>query len=78
MLLFDVESLFTNIPLDKTIDTISKKVYDEKVIKTTKELFYLCTKHVHFTFDGEIHIECDGIAMGTALGPLLANIFMTA
>ena len=42
---FDVKSLFMNVPLNKTIDTILKKVYDEKVIKTTipkssmKELF---------------------------------------
>ena len=27
---FDVENLFTNVPLDKTIDFIVKKVYDKK------------------------------------------------
>ena len=84
MVSFDVKNLFTNVPLDKTIEIILKKVYDEKVIKTTihkpimKELLYLCTKHVHFMFNGEIYIQCDGVAMGSPLGPLLANIFMIA
>ena len=42
-----------------------------------KELLFLCTKHVHFTYNGEIYIQVDGVAMGSPLGPLLANIFMT-
>ena len=29
MIFFDMESLFTNAPLDKTIDFILEKVYDE-------------------------------------------------
>ena len=41
-----------------------------------KQLLYLCTKHVHFKFNNEIYIQCDGVAMGSPLGPLLANIFM--
>lgn len=82
MLPLDVKSLLTNAPLDKTIHIILKKVYDEKNIKTTipisimKELFYVCTKYVHFIFNGEIYIQCDGLAMGSPLGLLLANIFM--
>ena len=32
MISFDVKSLFTNVPLDKTIGYILKKVYDEKKI----------------------------------------------
>ena len=34
MISFDVKSLFTNVPLDKTIDYILKKVYNEKKIQT--------------------------------------------
>ena len=41
-----------------------------------KELLYLCTKHVHFKFYNKIYIQCNGVAMGSPLGPLLANIFM--
>ena len=35
MILFDVKSLLTNVPLDETIETILQKVYVEKKIKTS-------------------------------------------
>ena len=82
MISFDVKSLFTNVPLNETINIILRKVYDENKIVTNiprsvlKELLYLCTKHVHFKFNGEIYTQCDGVAMGSPLGPLFANIFM--
>ena len=41
-----------------------------------KDLLYLCTKHVHFIYSGKISIQIDGVAMGSLLGPVLANIFM--
>ena len=70
MISFDVKSLFTNVPLNETINIILRKVYDENKIVTTiprsilKELLYPCTKHVHFKSNGEIYIQCDGVAMG--------------
>ena len=82
MISFDVVSLFTNVPLEKTIDIILRKVYREKLIKTKikredlKKLLYLCTKEGHFTFNGETYIQTDGVMMGSPLGSLIANIFM--
>ena len=82
MISFDVKSLFTNVSLDEKIETILQKVYVEKKIKTStpkpilKELLLLCTKHLHFRFNGETYTQIDGVAMGSPLGPLLANIFM--
>ena len=79
---FDVTSLFTNVPMDKTIEIILKRVCEKKEIITTipkremKELLYLCTKNVHFSFNNEIYMQNDGVAMGSPLGPVLANIFM--
>ena len=34
MVSFDVVSLFTNIPLDETIDVIIRHIYDKKEINT--------------------------------------------
>ena len=62
MVSFDLLSLFTNVPLDKTIEIILKRVYKKKEIITTipkremKEFLYLCTKNVHFSFNNEIYI----------------------
>ena len=41
-----------------------------------KESLFLCTKNVHFSFNNQIYIQVDGVAMGSPLGPVLANIFM--
>ena len=34
------------------------------------------TKKSHFLFDGQYDDQIDGVAMGSPLGPVLANIFM--
>ena len=41
-----------------------------------KELLELCTKKMHFTFDGRTYQQTDGVCMGSPLGPVLANVFM--
>ena len=41
-----------------------------------KELLILCTKSVHFAFNNQTYIQVDGVAIGSPLGPVLANIFM--
>ena len=68
---FDVKSLFTNVPLDQTIEIILNRVYKKNEISTDmtksemKELLNLCTKSVHFTFDDNIYVQNDGVAMGS-------------
>ena len=82
MVSFDVVSLFTNVPLDYTIDLILKQVYEEKLIETKfkkmqlRELLNMCTKEMHFAFNEEMYKQIDGVAMGSPLGPVIANIFM--
>ena len=82
MLSFDVNSLFLNVPLETTIDIILRRIYTNHELTTSltkkemKELLLLCTKNVHFTFNGQIYIQVDGVAMGSPLAPLLADIFM--
>ena len=69
---FDVKSLFTNVPLDQTIEIILNIVYKKNEISTDmtksemKELLNLCTKSVHFTFDDNIYVQNDGVAMGSS------------
>ena len=80
---FDVVSLFTKVPLDFTIDLILKKIYDERQIVTKisrqqmKKLLLICTKEMHFSFNGKMYQQIDGVAMGSPLGPIIANIFMS-
>ena len=79
---FDVVSLFTSVPLDFTINLILDKIYRDKLIKTKlkrgemKKLLETCTKEMHFSFNGIIYRQTDGVSMGSPLGPVIANIFM--
>ena len=82
MISFDVTSLFTNVPLDRTFDIIITGIYGKEEMATQLsrseliQLLTLCTKQVPFSFNDEIYIQQDGVAMGSPLGPVLANIFM--
>ena len=79
---FDVVSLFTKVPLEYTIELILNKIYRDKIVKTKlkreemKKLLQICTKEMHFSFNGVIYRQVDGVAMGSPLGPVLANVFM--
>ena len=74
----DVKSLSTYVPLDETIEIILNRIYNKNKISTDitknemKELLNLCTKSVHFTFNGNTYVQDDSVALGL----VLANIFM--
>ena len=81
---FDVESLFTNVPTKKTIDIILDMVYTDDVKlfhnltrNELKKLLIICTHESHFQFNGKFNDQIDGVAMGSPLGPLFANVFMS-
>ena len=79
---FDIESLFTNIPLNETIDICLDKLFHNSNIfhnftkKQFKTLLDLATKETYFIFKNNTFKQIDGVAMGNPLGPTLANIFM--
>ena len=79
---FDVIFLFTNVPLDDTVDIVFKRIYDNREIKTAinkremKELIKLCTKDIQFNFSRTTYVQKDAVAMGSKLTPVLAGIFM--
>ena len=78
---FDIESLFTNIPLQKTIGLcveiylkiglmliICQKTFCELVTRTMSESLIL--------FDQEFYKQHDGVTMGSPLGPTITNVFL--
>ena len=83
---YDVSSLFTNVPVDETIQLLADKAFknnwfNEKNrlnIKKTDliKLLNLATKYQLFQFNGKLYEQVDGVAMGSPLGPLMANAFM--
>jgi len=83
---YDVWSLFTNIPVDETIESITERAFEndwfnrEHDLNITKldlmELLRIATKNQLFQFEGNLSEQVDSVAMGSPLGPLMANAFM--
>ena len=79
---FDVESLFTNIPLDETISIITNNLFSENDFVSGfnkaqfKELLELSVKNTQFIFNDVLYQQIDGVGMGLPLGPTMANAFM--
>ena len=78
---FDITSLFTNIPLSEAINFAISLIFENNLdIKFTKcelrKLFRIATSETHFAFNGSIFDQIDGVAMGSPLASVLANLFM--
>ena len=83
---YDVSALFTNIPLKQTIDILVDKAFEGDWFSKTHimqlqkqqltDLLEIATTNQLFQFNGELYEQTDGVAMGSPLGPLLANVFM--
>ena len=79
---FDVSSLYTNVPLEETIHLIAEKVYSsgsKKVPPFKKKEFIKLMKFATggmFLYNDRLFKQVDGVAMGSPLGPSLANFFL--
>ena len=84
MMYFDVESLFTSVPIEPSIAIIKKLLEDDKNLHqrtnmTVNQISYLlefCLKATYFTFQGKIFEQVKGSAMGSPISPIVANLFM--
>ena len=73
-------------PLDETIDILARKAFESNWFNDTYDLnltrtdlvdlLHVATKGQLFQFDGALYEQTDGVAMGSPLEPLLANVFM--
>ena len=70
---FNVKSLFTNVPLQRSINVISKRIYDDKLINadikknTKRKLIKDTCKKTAFSFDSIIYEQIDGVSMGVRM-----------
>ena len=82
MFSFDVVSLFTKVPVTEIVSYLCDYIdYNnlEVGIPTNylKEILLRCTFNIQFTFDTHIYRQTDDVTMGSPLGPLLADCFMS-
>ena len=77
---FNVEPLFTNMPLQRTINIILDRVYNNKPIatqlkeQTLKKLKKDTCSETVVPANKKLYQQIDGVSMGSSLGLLLANI----
>ena len=74
-------SLFTSIPLQETIDLGINLIFNHNpnlniTKKELKKLFLFAASQTHFIFNGKFYNQIDGVAMGSPLASVLADIFM--
>ena len=82
----DVENLFTNVPVHQTTDIIINRVFHHPSMpppknlspNILKDLLITCTTKTPFTTpDNKIYQQIDGVSMGSPLGPVYANFYMS-
>lgn len=79
----DVEALFTSLPLLETIDICINELFENKDTVNNmnrdefKTFLEFATNEPWFIFNEQFFRQIDGVAMGSPLGPTLANIFMS-
>lgn len=78
---FDAVSLFTNINLDKAYDIILDKwPLIEGITVLNKEQFFellrLIFDNAYFVYGDKVFEQKRGVAMGSSLGPIIANLYM--
>ena len=78
----DVDSLFTNVPLEETINNCVYELFENNSSihglnkKQITKMLSLTTKESIILFDMAFYTQVDGVAMGSPLGPSLANAFL--
>ena len=80
---YDVESLFTNIPIEDTINYIVDEIYNRNKLPKIctklifKRLLTKLTTENTFTFNSKYYRQIDGCTMGGPLSVILSDICMT-
>ena len=84
MVSFDVESLFTNVPIDAAVQTALQKLEDDPSFadRTTltpariADLLNFVLRSTYFQYNGSIYEQMQGAAMGSPVSAVIANLYM--
>ena len=79
----DVDSFFTNIPLEEIINICTNLLYNnvyiiEGINKSEFEnLSFLAIQESYFMFNEILYKQKDGVVMRSPVGPTMANVFLS-
>ena len=84
MMSYDVKALFTSVPTNKASNIIKQMLEEDQelnqrttlTIENIISLLEFCITSTYFSFQGKFYEQVEGAAMGSPLGPIVANIYM--
>ena len=82
--LYDVFALFTSVPIDPALNIIKDllekddTLWDRSVLSVQNiiEFLGLCLHNTYFSFQNKFYEQVKCAAMGSALSPIVANLYM--
>ena len=77
-------SLFTNTPVDRSLEIIKQRLLQDKTLKQRTllsvddimELLRFTLTTTYFSFRGKIYQQLFGAAMGSPVSPITCNLYM--
>ena len=84
MVSFDVESLFTNVPIEGALQAALRKLESDPTLadRTTlipaqiANLLDFVLRSTYFQYNGSIYEQLEGVAMGSPVSTVIANLYM--
>ena len=81
---YDVSSLFTLVPIDPALKVIKDLLEKDPALKDRTVigvddiilLMDFCLKNTYFSFQGQFFEQVEGVAMGSLVSPIVANLYM--
>ena len=81
---FDVKALFTSVPFNPSIQIVQHKLVQNPTLpqRTSMSIQQIIAilefslKNTYFLFQGKFYEQIQGVAMGSPISPLIANLFM--
>lgn len=77
----DIVNMYANVPIDETLEIVEhnlirSKVYNIEIIDDIMRLLRVVLRQNYFSFNDTFYHQKDGLAMGSPLSGLLADIYM--
>ena len=81
---YDASALFTSVSVDPTLNIIKDLLEKDHTLKerTVMEVRHIillsefCHKNTYFSFKDQIYEQVEGVAMGSQVSPIVANLYM--
>ena len=81
---YDVTALFTSVPIDPALNIIKDLLEHNEtlcnrtvlLVQNIIELLGFCLHNTYFFFQNKFYEQVEGVAMGSQVSPVVANLYM--